>query len=269
MKVQRLLILIGLFVLTISFVVGCSQVPSSVGPDAQRSAPVTLTVSAAASLQDALKAIDPLFEQANPTIQVNYSFGSSGALQQQIEQGAPVDVFISAAAKQMDALQKKDLLLQNTRHPLLTNRLVLIVPKESSLGLTDFRQLKTAKISKIAIGEPRSVPAGQYAEEVFKNLDLLNALTPNFVFANTVRGVLAAVESGNADAGVVYATDVNLADHVKVAAIAEETLHKPIIYPIAVLKHSPNTEVAKTYTEFLFNKPARDVFNQFGFGNPQ
>ena len=268
MKPYSRSVFISLFLITLFAIIGCNAINSD-SPNPQSSPSVKITVSAAASLQDALETIDPVFEKANPTIQVNYNFGSSGSLQQQIEQGAPTDVFISAAAKQMDALQKKDLILADTRRNLLTNRLVLIVFKDSTLNVTDFRSLANVNVSKIAVGEPRSVPAGQYAEEVFKNLNLTESLKTKFVFANNVRGVLAAVESGNADAGVVYQTDAKLSDRVKVAAIAEENLHKPIVYPIAVIKSSPKIEAAKTYTQFLFDTQARAVFQQFGFGNPE
>jgi molybdate transport system substrate-binding protein len=267
MRVPRRLTWLGLFFMTLSIAIGCSPttLPS---PPAQTSPPLTLTISAAASLKDALEAIDPLFEKANSTIQVNYNFGASGALQQQIEQGAPADVFISAAAKQMNALEEKDLIVKETRRNLLTNQLALIVPKDSTLNMTDFRQLTDDKISKIAMGEPRSVPAGQYAEEVFKNLNLTDSLQPKFVFANNVRGVLSAVESGNAEAGILYQTDAKLSDRVKVAATAPANLHKPIVYPIAVIKSSPNQETAKTYTQFLFDTQAQEVFQRFGFGEP-
>lgn len=247
--------------------IGCNST-SPAAHNTQNSASVTLTVSAAASLQDALEAIDPLFVQAHPTIQVNYNFGSSGALQQQIEQGAPTDVFLSAATKQMDTLQEKNLILAETRRNLLTNRLVLIVPKDATFNLTRFQQLSDASISKIAVGEPRSVPAGQYATEVFKNLNLMELLQPKFVFANNVRGVLAAVESGNAGAGVVYETDAKLSNQVKIAAIAEANLHKPIVYPIAVIENSPTPEAAKIYTQYLLDHQAQSVFQQFGFGQP-
>lgn len=266
MNVQRLLTWIGLFVSTLMLTIGCAS--TTVSPDASSPASVTLTVSAAASLQDVLEAIDPLFEQAHSTIQVNYNFGSSGALQQQIEQGAPVDLFISAASKQMDALQAKDLLLTETRYDLLANRLALIVPADSELNLTDFQQLSDANVRKIAVGEPSSVPAGQYADEVFKNLALTDSLQPKFVFTNNVRGVLSAVESGNVDAGIVYETDAQLSDRVKVVAIASETLHSPIVYPLAVLKNSPNAEAAKTYAQFLRDDQAQAVFQSFGFREP-
>ncbi|MGB8702393.1 MAG: molybdate ABC transporter substrate-binding protein [Thermosynechococcaceae cyanobacterium] len=233
-------------------------------PTAQASS--TLLVSAAASLQEALKTIEPRFAQSNPNIKLTYNFGASGTLQQQIERGAPVDIFLSAAQKQMNTLQQKGLILPETRRNLLTNRLVLIVPQNSALGLTGFRQLVNVK--KIAVGEPRSVPVGQYAEEVFKNLGLLDSLKAKFVFGSNVRNVLAAVESGNVDAGVVYATDAKLSSRVKRVATAPTTLHSPIVYPIAVLKDSKNTAVAKTYAQFLSSDTAKNVFLKFGFITP-
>jgi molybdate transport system substrate-binding protein len=268
MKMQRLLAWMGLFSIALTFAIGCGVTPSIPSSRLPSPSSVTLTVSATVSLQDALEAIDPLFEQANPSIQVNYNFGASGALQQQIEQGAPADVFISAAAKQMDALQEKELIVADTRRNVLANQLVLIVPADSTFNLSDFRQLNDANISRIAVGEPRSVPAGQYADEVFKNLGLAEALQSKFVFANNVRGVLAAVESGNADVGIVYETDAKRSDRVKVAAVVDESLHQPIVYPIAVLQNSPNLEAAQTYTQFLLDTQARDTFQQFGFGTP-
>jgi molybdate transport system substrate-binding protein len=230
-------------------------------PAAQASS--TLLVSAAASLQEALKAIEPRFARANPSIKLTYNFGASGALQQQIEQGAPADIFLSAAQKQMNALQQKGLILPETRRNLLTNRLVLIVPQNSALGLTGFRQLVNVK--KIAVGEPRSVPVGQYAEEVFKNLGLLDSLKAKFVFGSNVRNVLAAVESGNVDAGIVYATDAQLSSRVKRVATAPTTLHSPIVYPVAVLKGSKNAAAAKAYVQFLSSDVAKTMFKKFGF----
>jgi molybdate transport system substrate-binding protein len=226
----------------------------------------TLLVSAAASLQDALEAIDPLFEQANPNIRVNYNFGSSGALQQQIEQGAPADVFFSAAPKQMDALQQKNLILADTRRNLLTNRLVLIVPRNSTLGLTSFYQLTGPNVKRIAVGEFRSVPVGQYSEELFRNLKILEQLRPKFVFGNNVRTVLSAVGSGNADAGLVYTTDAKISGQVKQVATAPIATHSPIVYPVAVLRDSKDPQAARSYAQFLSEDRTRAIFQKFGFG---
>lgn len=223
-----------------------------------------LLVSAAASLKDSLEEIKLLYQQTKSNSNLDYNFGASGALQQQIENGAPVDVFISAANKQMDALASKGLILADTRRTLLTNRLVLIVPSNSS-AITSFEQLTSANIIRIAIGEPRSVPAGEYAQEVFQNLGILAQIKPKFVLANNVRQVLAAVESGNADAGVVYATDARISPRVKQVVIAPE-IHSPIVYPIAVLKNSKNVAAAREYVQFLLSEQAQSVFRKYGFG---
>ena len=224
-----------------------------------------LLVSAAASLRESLQEIQLLYPQNKQNINLTYNFGASGALQQQIENGAPADVFISAGKKQMDVLQEKGLILPDTRRNLLTNRLVLIVPINSS-EVSNFRQLTNAKVKRIAVGEPRSVPAGQYAEEVFINLGILQQIKPKFVLGNNVRQVLAAVESGNVDAGVVYATDARTSQQVKQVATAAENLHSPIVYPVAVLKNSKNISAAKEYIQFLFSNQARTLFQKYGFG---
>ncbi len=226
----------------------------------------TPLISAAASLQNVLAQVDPLFVQRYPNVRLKYNFGASGALQRQIEQGAPVDVFISAGSKQIDALQQKRLILNGTRRNLLTNRLVLIVSKNSTLGITTFRQLSQPRVKKIAVGEPRSVPVGQYTEELFKNLGILNVLKPKFVLGNNVRNVLAAVESGNVDAGVVYATDANISSQVRQVATAPSRLHLPIVYPLTVLKASQNSQAAQAYIQFLASAQARAIFQRYGFG---
>lgn len=225
----------------------------------------TILVSAAASLKEALEEVKPLYKQTKPNVNVTYNFGASGALQQQIENGAPADIFVSAAKKQMDALQSKNLILVDTRSNLLTNKLVLIVPKNSS-GITSFRQLTDSKVKKIAVGEPRSVPAGQYAEEVFKNLGISQQIKSKLVLGNNVRQVLSFVESGNADAGIVYATDAKISPQVKQVATAPANSHSPIIYPVAVLKSSKNAAAAKGYVQFLSSNRAGSVFQKYGFG---
>jgi molybdate transport system substrate-binding protein len=229
----------------------------------------TLLVAAAASLQKALREITPLYTQTNPSWTIDYNFAASGVLQQQIEQGAPVDVFISAAAKQMKALQEKGLLASETQKNLLTNQLVLIIPKQASVSLTDFQQLTKPEIQRISIGEPRSVPAGQYATEVLQNLGILKQVQSKFVLANNVKSVLTDVETGDVDAGIVYITDAKGSDKIAIAAIADEKLHSPIRYPIAVLKSSKSLDGSKKYVEFLQSDPAKTIFEKYGFGIAQ
>ena len=266
MKRRRIFAFIAWIVATLiilTVAVSCNnQSPSVVHANAN------LLVSAAASLKDALEEVKPIYRQSKSNVNVAYNFGASGALQQQIENGAPADIFVSAAQKQMDALESKNLILKDTRRNLLTNRLVLIVPKTAS-SITDFTQLTGSNIKKIAIGEPKSVSVGQYAEEVFTNLGILEQIRPKLVLGNNVRQVLAAVESGNADAGVVYTTDAKTSNQVKVVATVAENLHSKIVYPVAVLTTSKNPSAAREYVDFLSNNQAKTVFEKYGFGTVQ
>ena len=225
---------------------------------------VTITVSIAASLQNAMKAIAPLYKNQAPNTVIIYNFGSSGSLQQQIEQGAPVDVFISAAPKQMNALETKNLLLAGSRQDLLANQIMAIAPKEAT-GIADWKDLTADRVSKIAIGDPESVPAGEYAKEVLEALKLYDRIKPKLVFAKDVRQVLSYVETGNVDAGIVYATDAQLSDRVKAIAVAQKEHHSPIFYPVAVVKDSKQQEAAKVFVRFLSSPEAKAAFDQYGF----
>jgi molybdate transport system substrate-binding protein len=236
----------------------------------QRPAPTsTILLAAAASLQQALQEITPLYTTANPTNTVNYNFAASGALQQQIERGAPVDVFISAADKQMNALETKGLLVAGTRQNLLTNQLVLIAPKSSPIVLTNLQQLTQPAVKRIAIGETRTVPAGQYAVEVFQNLGIFDRVKSKFVLGNNVRSVLTAVESGNVDAGIVYLTDIRGSDRIRSVEIVDRKLHAPIDYPIAIIKSSKSPNAASKYINFLQTNTAKAIFKKYKFGISQ
>ncbi|MFZ1026004.1 MAG: molybdate ABC transporter substrate-binding protein [Limnoraphis robusta] len=247
------------FVFSLLLAVGCSQTSP------QTSAQTELIISAAASLTDAMNAIQPLYQQENPEVKLTYNFGPSGSLQQQIEQGAPVDVFISAAPKQMNDLEEKGLLLSGTRKDLLKNAIVLIVPKANPKVKT-FQDLMNGKVGKIGIGEPESVPAGRYAKEVLTSMNMYDKLQPKLVFAKDVRQVLTYVETGNVDAGMVYTTDAKISDKISIVATAPAGSHSPIIYPIAVIKDSKNPEAAKGFVSFLSSNTAKSVFERYGFG---
>lgn len=225
---------------------------------------INLTVSAAASLKDSMDEIEKIYTKENPNVKITYNFGASGTLQQQIEQGAPVDVFISAATKQMNELKNKGLLVNNTDKNLLENSLVLIVPKDSST-VKDFSDLATDKVKKVALGEPKTVPAGQYANEVLTYFKILDKVQPKTVLGNDVREVLTWVETGNADAGIVYATDAKISNKVKVVATASENSHKPVLYPVAAIKDSKNIEAAKEFIQFLSGDKAKAIFEKYGF----
>lgn len=245
--------------------VGCSELPEAAS-GAVSTQPVAIVASAAASLQEVLEAIAPQFQAAHSEIIVDYNFGSSGALQQQIKQGAPVDIFFSAATQQMDALADRGLILPDSRQNVVSNSLVLIAPKASTLSLTRLTELKAASITHFAVGEFRSVPAGQYAKQVLTHMNLLEALQPKLVFGNSVRSVLSAVESGNAELGLVYATDAALSDRVKVLATVPPDAHQPIVYPIAIVQSSQHPEAAQHFINFLSTAAVQIKFAEFGFG---
>jgi molybdate transport system substrate-binding protein len=261
---RRKILAFGSWIILAFFVVvGCQQASDLSGSTS--SAKVTeITVSAAASLKDALEAIEPLYPEKNPEVKITYNFGSSGSLQQQIEQGAPVDIFISAAKKQIDALQQKDLLLKETRRDLLTNQIVLIVSTDNT-KIKSFKDLTTNSAKKIALGEPESVPAGQYAQETLNSLKMFAGVKSKFVYAKDVRQVLNYVATGNVDAGVVYYSDAKISDRVKIVETAPKDSHALIIYPLAVLKDSKQPEAAKKFAQFLSNSEAETVFKQYGF----
>jgi molybdate transport system substrate-binding protein len=223
-----------------------------------------LTISAAVSLKDALDAVTPLFAKVQPSISLHYNLGASGTLQQQIEQGAPVDVYISASPDEMNTLEKQGLLLPGTRRDLLRNTIVLIVPAGAS-DVSDFRGLVKPEVRIIAIGEPQTVPAGKYAQEVLTHFGLYDSLRPKFVFAKDVRQVLTYVASRNAGAGIVYATDAQTTTEVKVVATAPEDSHAPVVYPMAILKDTKNAGAAKQFEDFLETPAAQAVFERYGF----
>jgi molybdate transport system substrate-binding protein len=224
-----------------------------------------IIASAAISLKDALDEVTHLWEAANPNVSVKTNYGASGTLEIQIEQGAPVDVFLSAAPKQMNALEAKGLLLEGTRKDLLRNEIVLIVPVGSSLPISSFQDLARADVKQVALGEPAAVPAGEYAKEVLTYFGIYDTVKSKAVLAKDVRQVLTYVESGNVDAGIVYATDALSSPKVKIVARAPENSHSPVIYPIAALKSSKNPAAAREFTNFLSGPQARGVFEKYGF----
>jgi molybdate transport system substrate-binding protein len=226
---------------------------------------MNLNVSAAASLTDALGEINILYAQEHPEIIITPNFAASGILQKQIQNGAPVDIFISASTTQMDVLQDQQLIIKETRMDLLQNRLVLITPADSKLGLNDFNDLTTSKVKKLAIGDPKFVPAGTYAEDTFKYLGISAQIKPEIILGSDARQVLKYVESGNVDAGIVFFTDAKVSNKVTVAASAPDVINSRILYPAAVIKASRNFAIAKGYEEFLRGTEAKIIFEKYGF----
>lgn len=224
---------------------------------------VELTISAAASLQDALNDIKVNFEKEHHNVKINYNFGASGALQQQISQGAPVDLFFSSAEDKFDKLVQDGLIEKTKGTDLVGNELVLVVPKDSNKGIKAFEDL--FKANKISIGTPESVPAGQYAKDTLKNLDVWKAVEGKFVYAKDVRQVLTYVETNNVDAGIVYKTDALISSMVKIVATAKENTHAPIVYPVGMVKNTSHPKEAQLFYNYLQNQKSMKVLEKYGF----
>ena len=224
-----------------------------------------IVVLAAASLTDVCGELEKMYEEENKDIDLVFSYAGSGALQTQIEEGAPADLFISAAKKQMNALKEKSLMKEDTICNLLENKVVLIVPAESTLGLTSFEDVKKDDVKMIGIGELESVPAGQYAKTIFTNLGFWDVVEKKANYGTDVRTVLTWVESGEVDCGVVYATDAYTTDKVKIVAEAPEGSCDKVIYPAGVVGASKNADAATAFLNYLKSDEAMKVFEKYGF----
>lgn len=229
-----------------------------------------ILVAAAASLKNAYEdKLIPMFEEANPGVIVKGTYDSSGKLQTQIEEGLDADVFMSAATKQMKALDEEGMIASDTITDLLENKIVLIVPAGNEKKLEKFEDIE--KADSIALGDPASVPAGQYSEEALTNLGIWDKIQDKVSFGTNVTEVLNQVAAASADAGIVYATDAaSMADKVEVVAEAPEgSLSKKVIYPVAVVKGTAHEEVAKEFVAFLQTDKAITVFEDYGFSSAQ
>ena len=221
-------------------------------------------VSAAASLADVLKEIAITYEGESGD-QLVFNFAASSVLARQIEEGAPADLIVSADEAKLDALEKKGLLLPGTRKAILSNTLVVVVPADSAANIKSAKDLAGPDIKKIAVGEPSSVPAGIYAKEYLEKLGLWQELTDKIVPVENVRAALAAVESGNVEAGIVYKTDAMISTKVKVAFEVPASEGPVISYPLAVIKDAKAPDAAKKLAAYLDSGPAKAVFEKYGF----
>ncbi len=228
----------------------------------------TITVAAAISLKEALTAVAEDFSKKSGH-EVQFNFGSSGQLAQQIDGGAPVDVFISAAVKQVDTLQEKQLLVVASRRDVALNALVLAVPTDATFAPASIDDLRSDKIRRIAIGQPKTVPAGQYAAEALKSAGLSDAITQKLIEAANVRQVLLLVERAEVDAGFVYASDLKAhPGKVKLAIAVDPKLHQPIVYPGAVVTASTKKDVATAFLDHLSSADGQKTLQSFGFVPP-
>ena len=228
-----------------------------------------LTLSVAISMKEAVEEIGRAFTAYRPGVRLRYNFGSSGELQKQIEAGAPVDLFISAAQRQMDELEQKKLIVTETRRVFARNVLTVITPADSRLDLAKPADLLDPRVGKIAIGNPKTVPVGQYAEESLKALGLWDRLQPRLVFSENVRQALDYVARGEVDAGFVYTTDAAVrGGQVKEAFRPAEDTYRPVLYPAAVITGSRHPALARAYIDLLTSREGQAVLSRLGFQPP-
>jgi molybdate transport system substrate-binding protein len=222
-----------------------------------------INVYAAASLTDVMKEIGSAYEKESGD-KILFNFGASSLLARQIIERAPADIFISADEAKMDELAKAGLIATETRRDLLSNLLVIVVPSDSKLVIASPEDLVT-KSQKIAVADPRAVPAGIYTKEYLTRLGLWQKLEPKIVPTENVRAALAAVESGNVDAGFVYKTDANISSKVRVAFTVAAEQGPPIRYPVALIKEAKDKSAAAKFLAYLQSANARKTFERYGF----
>jgi molybdate transport system substrate-binding protein len=226
-----------------------------------------LTVSAAASLTDAFKAIGQQFEKSNSGSKVTFNFAASDVLLRQIAEGAPVDVFASADVKAMDNAASLNAIDNSTRMVFAGNRLVFVLPSDSKLAVAALVDLQQPAVKQIAISQPAGVPVGRYAKAALDEAKLWSALEDKFIYTQNVRQSLDYVTRGEVDGGFVYATDAALLrDKVKVAF--EIATSQPVVYPIAVTKRSKQSKLARQFVDLVKSPDGQKILADFGFAKP-
>ncbi len=239
-----------------------------------------LTIFAAASLTESMNLISEMYKKVSPDVKLVFNFDSSGTLKTQIEQGAECDIFVSAGQKQMDQIdikadpkvntKKLDFVMQGTRFNLVSNKIVLIVPKgHNPNGINDFKDAATKKVGIIALGNS-DVPIGQYSEEIYKKLGLWEQLKSmnKISYGSTVKEVLSQVAAGAVDCGIVFSTDAAASSAVETTAEAQKEWHRPVTYPAAILKNTKNKNAAAAFTNFLRGPESAKIFKNIGFVIP-
>ncbi len=229
-----------------------------------RAAAAEIHVFAAASLSDSLKVIGAQYEKRAGDKPV-FNFGASSFLARQIEQGAPADLFFSADEARMDALEREGLILPETRKSRLSNLLVVVAAADSPWAALSPADLAGTKVKHLSLADPDTVPAGIYAREYLRKIRVWPVVEPKIVRTDNVRAALAAVESGNVEAGIVYKTDAAISRKVKIVYEVPPGETPGISYPMAVLKEAKQVEASKAFWRYLGSEEAGRVFLRFGF----
>ncbi|MCP3793014.1 molybdate ABC transporter substrate-binding protein [Paenibacillus sp. CH40] len=230
---------------------------------------IELTISAAASLTDALKEIQHSYESTHTGIKLNFNFGGSGALEKQIEQGAPSDLFLSASTKNMKSLVDQQLIDTKKQKTWLTNELVAVIPADGTMNIASVTDLTKKEVKKVAIGIPESVPAGNYAQEALTKAKLWDTLQSKLVQAKDVRQVLQYVETGNADVGFVYKTDALTSQKAKIAFEVNPKTYSLVEYPIGIVKATKHIQEAEDFYAYLQSQESLNIMDKYGFTIPK
>lgn len=226
---------------------------------------VEIIVSAAASLTDVAEEIKAKFNKKNPHITVTYNFGSSGKLSQQIQQGAPADIFMSASKKDMDFLSENSLIAEDSRFDFASNELVVITEKSKDIELASLEDIATLEVKNIVMGDTEATPLGRYGKEALQNIGVWEKIESKMVYLSDVNQVLTHVETQNAEIGIVFNTDAQRAENVKIMTKIDKDLHAPVIYPAAAIESSKALDAAQLYLDFLASDEGKSILESHGF----
>jgi molybdate transport system substrate-binding protein len=226
-----------------------------------------LVVAAASSLTNAFTEIGQQFEKDNADVKVLNTFSASGKLAQQVVEGAPIDVFASADQKAMDRAQDGGAIDAATRKDFVRNQVVMIVPTKDPLGLKSVKDLSSDKVTRVAFGNPASVPVGRYTQASLEKSGDWDAVKKHEVLGQNVRQVLDYVARGEVDAGFVFATDAAIKpDEVRVVEKLESPV--PVLYPIALVKRDGRSPLAQKYLDFVHSDAGQAILAKYGFDKP-
>lgn len=256
-------------VLVVAGLTGCgssSTAPTdSEGAGSEASGAKALTVSAASSLKNVMTEIGKAFDAAAGCT-TTFNFEASGTLQKQIEGGAPVDVFASAAPKQVKALEDQNLVDAASIKDFAGNEIAVVVPADSTLGLTSFQDLTKDTVKKVGYGDPKAAPHGVAAEEVLASLGILDQVKPKVVYAQNVSQALSYITSGEVDAGIIFTTEALAGgDKVKVVATADQAWYTPVAYPIALVSASEVKDLGQDFIDFVTGAEGQAILAKYGF----
>lgn len=226
-----------------------------------------LLVSAAASLTNAFKDLATQYQAANPGLQIQTTFGASDVVLRQITQGAPADVFASADQLAMDKAVEAKAVDSATRRDFARNEVVLIVPADNPAGIQTLKDLHGDKVTRVAFGNPASVPVGRYTQSALEQSGDWRAVQSRGIQGQNVRQVLSYVERGEVDAGFVFATDAAVMKD-KVMVIQSVQTPTPIVYPIALVQRDGRAHDAQGFLDYVLSDTGQAVLAGYGFARP-